>query len=92
MQVFDPGQQPPRGLATAYYDNPTVTALIQKAMVEPNRDVRAQEYCDAQKQVWNDAPWIFLWVQKYPIVYSAQVTGIGSVPNESFYTVYAEPA
>jgi ABC-type transport system substrate-binding protein len=92
MQVFDPGQQPPRGLATSYYDNPGVTALIQKAMVEPNRDARAQQYCDAQKQVWNDAPWIFLWVQKYPIIYSAQVSGIGSVPNESFYTVYAEPA
>jgi ABC-type transport system substrate-binding protein len=92
MQVFDPGQVPPRGLATSYYDNPAVTGLIQKALVEPNRDARAQEYCDAQKQVWNDAPWIFLWVQKFPIVSSAQVTGIGSVPNESFYTVYAQPA
>jgi len=92
MQILDPSLIPPRGLATAYYDNPTVTGLIQKALVEPNRDARAQEYCDAEKQAWNDAPWIFLWVQKFPIVYSAQVTGIGSVPNESFYTVYAQPA
>jgi peptide/nickel transport system substrate-binding protein len=92
MMVFDPGQQPPHGLATSYYDNPAVTGLIQKALVEPNRDARAQQYCDAQKQVWNDAPFIFLWVQKFPIVSSAQVTGIGSVPNESFYTVYAQPA
>ena len=92
MQVFDPNLIPPHGLATSYYDNANVTALINKALVEPNRDVRAQEYCEAQKQVWNDAPWIFLWVQKFPIVYSAQVTGIGSVPTESFYTVYAQPA
>jgi peptide/nickel transport system substrate-binding protein len=92
MMVFDPGQVPPHGLATSYYDNPTVTGLIQRALVEPNRDLRAQQYCDAQKQVWNDAPWIFLWVQKFPIVFSAQVTGIGSVPTESFYTVYAQPA
>jgi peptide/nickel transport system substrate-binding protein len=92
MQVFDPGQIPPKGLATAYYDNPAVTGLIQKALVEPNRDARAQEYCDAEKQVWNDAPWIFLWIQKFPIVYSAQVTGIESVPNEQFYSVYAQPA
>ncbi len=92
MQVFDPGQIPPRGLATAYYDNPAVTALIQKAQVEANRDARAQDYCDAEKLTWNDAPWIFLWVQKFPIVYSAQVTGIGSIPSESFYTVYAQPA
>jgi len=92
MQIFDPSQMPPRGLATSYYDNGTVTGLLQKALVEPNRDTRAQEYCEAEKQVWNDAPWIFLWVQKFPIVYSATVTGIGSVPTESFYTVYAQPA
>jgi ABC-type transport system substrate-binding protein len=92
MQVFDPGLIPPKGLATAYYDNPSVTALIQRALVEPDRNARAQEYCDAQKLIWNDAPWIFLWIQKFPIVYSAQVTGVGSVPNEQFYTVYAQPA
>ncbi|HSR23144.1 MAG TPA: ABC transporter substrate-binding protein [Candidatus Eisenbacteria bacterium] len=92
MAMFDPAQQPPRGLATAYYDNANVTSLIAKAQVEVNRDARAQEYCDAEKQVWNEAPWIFLWVQKFPIVHSAQVTGIGSMPSESFYTVYAQPA
>jgi len=92
MQTFDPGQIPPKGLATAYYDNPSVTTLINRALTEPDRNARAQEYCDAQKQVWNDAPWIFLWIQKFPIVSSAQVTGVGSVPNEQFYTVYAQPA
>jgi ABC-type transport system substrate-binding protein len=92
QQMFDPASMPPRGLSTSYYDNPIVTALIQKAAIEPNRDARAQEYCDAEKQVWNDAPWIFLWVQKYPIVYSSQVTGVASVPNETFDTVYAQPA
>jgi peptide/nickel transport system substrate-binding protein len=92
LQPFDPAQIPPKGLATAYYDNPSVTALINKALVEPDRNARAQQYCDAQKQIWNDAPWIFLWIQKFPIIYSAQVTGIGSVPNEQFYTVYARPA
>jgi peptide/nickel transport system substrate-binding protein len=91
MTQFDPGQIPPRGLETSYYDNATVTALLARAQAEPNRDARAQEYCQAEQQVWNDAPWIFLWVQKFPIVYSADVTGIGSVPNESFYTVYAHP-
>ena len=92
MSQFDPGQMPPKGLETSYYDNPTVTALLQKAAIEPNRDARAQEYCDAEKLIWNDAPWIFLWVEKFPIVYSSQVTGVGSIPNESYYTVYAHPA
>ena len=92
QQMFDPASIPPHGLATSYYDNPTVTALLQRAALEPNRQARAQEYCDAEKQVWNDAPWIFLWVQKYPIVYSSQLAGVGSVPNETFNTVYAQPA
>jgi peptide/nickel transport system substrate-binding protein len=92
MTQFDPSQQPPKGLSTSYYDNPTVTGLIQKAQVEPNRDARAQQYCDAEKQVWNDAPQLFLWTEKFPIVYSSQVTGIASIPNESFFTVYAQPA
>jgi ABC-type transport system substrate-binding protein len=91
QQMFNPASIPPQGLATSYYDNPTVTSLIQKAAVEPNRDARAQEYCAAEKLVWNDAPWIFLWTQDFPIVYSSQVTGIGSVPNETFNTVYARP-
>src|SRR5262249_35552571 len=92
MQIFDPGQIPPRGLATSYYDNPAATGLLQKALGEPNRNTTAQEYCEAAKQVWNDAPWIFLWIQKFPIVYSSTVAGIGSVPTESIYTVYAQPA
>jgi len=91
MLQFDPAQIPPKGLATSYYDNPAVTSLLQKASMEPNRDLRAQQYCDAQKMVWNDAPWIFLWIQKFPIVHSAHVAGIGSIPNESFVTVNARP-
>ena len=92
MGQFDSNLIPPKGLATSYYDNPAVNSLLGRAVIEPNRDARAQEYCDAQKQVWNDAPWIFLWTQKFPIVYSSQVTGVASIPTESFYTVYARPA
>ena len=91
MMMFDPGQMPPVGLATSYYDNPTVTALLTKAQLEVDRDVRAQEYCEVQRRVWDDAPWIFLWFEKFPIVHSSRVTGVESIPNESFYTVYARP-
>jgi peptide/nickel transport system substrate-binding protein len=91
QNMFDPTFMPPHGLETSYYDNPNVTALLAKANTDTNQQTRAQDYCDAEKMVWNDAPWLFLWVQKYPIIYSAQVTGIGSVPNETFDTVYARP-
>ena len=42
--------------------------------------------------MWEDAPWIFLWVQRFPIVYSVKIAGIGSLPNGKFSTLYAQPA
>jgi peptide/nickel transport system substrate-binding protein len=92
MLQFDSRQMPPTGLATSYYDNPAVTALLARAQVESDREARVQEYCDAQRQVWNDAPWIFLWTEKFPIVTSSAVAGVTSIPNESFDTVHAHPA
>lgn len=41
------------------------------------------------RQVWHEAPWIFLWVQHFPIVHSAKATDIGSLPNEKFDALYA---
>jgi ABC-type transport system substrate-binding protein len=92
MQIFDARQVPLTGLATSYYDNPAVTALLAKAQVEPDREERVQEYCEAERQVWTDAPWIFLWTEKFPIVTSSAVAGVTSIPTESFDTVYARPA
>jgi peptide/nickel transport system substrate-binding protein len=92
MVIFDGPLQPPKGLNTAYYNNPTVNNLISEAATQINTTERAAEYCQAEKIIWNDAPWIFLWVQKFPMAYSAKVTGVSYVPNESFNTIYAAPA
>ncbi|MBI3458212.1 MAG: ABC transporter substrate-binding protein [Candidatus Rokubacteria bacterium] len=83
---------PPSGLATTFYKDPRVDELIQAADREANPDKRRELYCQISKKVWADAPWIFLYVQRYPIVYSAKVTDVGSIPNEKFYAVYARPA
>jgi len=82
---------PPNGLATSFYANPQVDSWITTAESEADPTKRQQLYCQIAKQVWHDAPWLFLWVQHFPIVYSAKVTGIGSLPNEKFDAVYAEP-
>jgi peptide/nickel transport system substrate-binding protein len=91
-QFLGSARFPPKGLETSYYQNSQVTALIDKANAEPNQSQRESDYCSAEKQIWNDAPWIFLWVQRFPIIYSSKVTGVQAIPNESFYTVYASPA
>jgi peptide/nickel transport system substrate-binding protein len=92
MVQFQSTMWPPAGLATSYYKNPQVDDLLAKANSESDQGARQSDYCQASKLIWNDAPWVFLWVQKFPIVTSAKVTGVQSIPNESFYTVYASPA
>jgi ABC-type transport system substrate-binding protein len=92
MVQFQSTMWPPAGLATSYYKNPQVDDLLAKANSESDQSARQSDYCQASKLIWSDAPWVFLWVQKFPIVTSAKVTGVQSIPNESFYTVYASPA
>ena len=92
MVQFQSTSWPPAGLATSYYKNPQVDDLLAKANSESDQAARQADYCTASKQIWSDAPWVFLWVQRFPIVTSTKVTGVQSIPNESFYTVYASPA
>jgi ABC-type transport system substrate-binding protein len=42
--------------------------------------------------VWKDAPWIFLYNQKYPIVTTSKVQGVTDTPTEKFVTSWASPA
>jgi peptide/nickel transport system substrate-binding protein len=82
----------PKGQESSYYKNATVDDLIAKSDAEPNKQTREQQQCQAAKQIWQDAPWIFLYNQKLPIVTTSKVTGVVGIPNEKFNTVYASPA
>ena len=92
MQMFRQATHPPKGLATSFYTNPEVEQLLAQADVETDPATREDLYCDASQVIWDDAPWIFLWTQSFPIVWSADVTGIGSTPTEKFDAIYARPA
>jgi ABC-type transport system substrate-binding protein len=91
MVIFQTDQQPPNGLATAFYSNSEVDELLASAAVEIDEDTRQQMYCDASEIIWDEAPWIFMYSQRFPIVYRAEVTNVSYRPNESFYAVYAHP-
>ena len=56
---------------------PRWTSWIVAADRESNPEKRKALYCDIAKQVWADAPWLFLYVQRFPIVYSSKVTDVG---------------
>ncbi len=92
MVIFQSDQVPPAGLATAHYANDEVDAILADAASEVDEDARQQLYCDAAEIIWDEAPHIFLYSQRFPIAYSADVTDVSYRPNESFYAVYARPA
>ncbi|MBX6351288.1 MAG: ABC transporter substrate-binding protein [Clostridia bacterium] len=92
MVQFEKSQWPPNGLATSFYTNPDVEALVAQADQEVDQQKRADLYCQAMQKIWDDAPWIFLWTQNFPIVYSASVTNVGYLPIEKFVVLHARPA
>ncbi len=92
MQQFDCTQSPPNGLATSFYCNQDVQKLLNQASSEIDQTKREQLYQQASQIIWDDAPWIFLWVQSFPMAYQANLAGIAGLPNEKFYALYAHPA
>jgi peptide/nickel transport system substrate-binding protein len=91
MQQFLSSQHPPNGLATSFYDNEEFDRLVAEANQEVDEARRAELYAEASRLVWEEAPWIFLWVQRFPMVHSAEVTNVWGLPNEKFYAIYARP-
>lgn len=92
MQQFQSSEHPPEGLATSFYSNPKVDSLVAQANRETDQQKRNKLYCQASEIIWREAPWVFLWIQKYPIAYSSEVTNVSYLPNEKFNTIYARPA
>ncbi|HEY4026769.1 MAG TPA: ABC transporter substrate-binding protein [Candidatus Dormibacteraeota bacterium] len=90
-QFYSP-RIPPGGLASAYYKNAQVDTLIEQGNSSADPAQRQKDYCTAAKTVWNEAPWIFLYNQKYPIATTAKVTAVTGLPNEKFVTTWASPA
>jgi ABC-type transport system substrate-binding protein len=52
-------------LAAAHYNNSEVDEVLEQAMRELNEAKRAELYKRAIEIIWRDAPWIFLYTQKW---------------------------
>jgi peptide/nickel transport system substrate-binding protein len=92
MTQFLRSQWPPSGLATSHYWNPKVELLVSEAARESDDQQRQEDYAQAQRIVWDDAPWIFLWSPSFLIVHLARLRGITTYATEKFSAAYAEPA
>ncbi len=91
MTQFARSQWPPSGMATSHYYNSRVEQLVDQGSWERDDQRRADAYAEAQRIVWDDAPWVFLWVPSFPVVHSARISGVGSLPTEKLNAVYAQP-
>jgi len=77
-------QWAPGKFNTMIYKNEKVDSLLDQARREVDPNKRLSMYAEAQKEIWNDCPWIFLYVQKFIIAHSDKVSGLVVYPYETF--------
>ncbi|CEJ19283.1 Dipeptide-binding protein [Ralstonia solanacearum UW551] len=75
---------PPKQLNTAYYKNDQVDADIAGALRTTDRTEKTKLYTDAQKRIWEDAPWAFLVTEKIVYARAKRLSGAYVAPDGSF--------
>ncbi|WP_443743934.1 glutathione ABC transporter substrate-binding protein GsiB [Sutterella sp.] len=68
----------------SYYSNKMVDEKLMEALATTGREKKAELYADIQKQIWNDAPWIFLVNEKNIAGSAKNLTGFYIQPDASF--------
>ncbi len=86
---FHSSQHPPAGLAPAFYKNSKVDQLLEEARTTMDPAKRQSLYKEAQTTIWNDAPWIFLWTQKWYVATVKNLQGVSITPIEKWDALYA---
>jgi|GEM_PF-533948 len=77
-------------LNASHYTNPDVDAWIRSAAASLDEDETEELYCTLSQFVWQDAPWIFLYQQDDPVVFSSRFTNIEVLPGGRFSVAFAE--
>ncbi len=75
---------PPVNANTAYYHNSEVDQLLDEGLKTANQTEQDEIYSKVQKQIWEDAPWLFLGNDR--IIYSqkAYLSGVTIAPDGAF--------
>src|SRR4030042_1872377 len=85
---FHSSVSPPKGLGAAHYSNPEYDKLMEASRLEQNTKKRLEILKKASEMVWDDAPWIWLHVEKFVIAYSKKIKGMVVTSTEKFYPNY----
>ncbi|HEY0418999.1 MAG TPA: glutathione ABC transporter substrate-binding protein, partial [Acetobacteraceae bacterium] len=77
---------PPNLFNIAYYSSPETDKAIEAALATADAPKRAEAYKQAQAQIWKDAPWIFLSVDKLLAGESKKLSGVYYLPDGGLLT------
>lgn len=85
---FHSSTNPPKGLGAAHYSNPEYDKVIEATRQEQDPQKRLALFKKASEIVWDDAPWIWLHVEKFVLAYSSKIKGMVVTSTEKFYPTY----
>jgi len=69
-----------------------VDELLTKARTEIDSEKRKTIYKEAQGLVWEDAPWVFLWSQKWYVATAKNLESVVINPIEKWDAVCGQGA
>jgi len=72
-----------------FYSNSKVDELLDKARETADPSLRQQYYAQAQKLIWQDAPWIFLHYEDIAVAMKPYITEVEIQPIERWILTYA---
>ena len=75
---------PPTLFNTAYYKNPRVDELLARAQLTTDRAQKSGLYQEAQRIVWDDAPWAVLVTERLLYAKTRGLSGVYVMPDASF--------
>lgn len=82
--LFATASMPPKGPYNfAYYSNPKVDTLLQKALATTKTSEKAAMYKEVQEAIFKDAPWVFLINTLQVYARTKNLTGIYMMPDSS---------
>jgi ABC-type transport system substrate-binding protein len=82
--AFHSSKFPPNGANRAFYSNPRLDALIDRARREVDPDVRKPLYAEVQRIVAEDLPYINLWYLDNVLVHTRRVRNITLNPAGNY--------
>lgn len=73
------------------YNNPEIDQLAQEAISSPDREESAALYCEIANTLWEDAPLLYMHLQRYTAAHDASITGITGRADEKINVITAHP-